>query len=123
MDRGTNETPGSESKGGRQKLHLGPPYKTYMSSPGPGLWLERPKACGAFIRQPVVENICVVIIPRGQMKKNIFHRELLTYLRLATGKAKRAANILTSNQQQTLQGLAGTPFVTRGNGYGPAKQG
>jgi hypothetical protein len=33
MDRGTNETPGSESKGGRQKLHLGPPYKTYMSSP------------------------------------------------------------------------------------------
>jgi hypothetical protein len=30
MDRGTNETPGSESKGGRQKLHLGPPYKTYM---------------------------------------------------------------------------------------------
>jgi hypothetical protein len=36
MDRGTNETPGSESKGGRQKLHLGPPYKTNMSSPGPG---------------------------------------------------------------------------------------
>jgi hypothetical protein len=28
MDRGTNETPGSESKGGRQKLHLGLPYKT-----------------------------------------------------------------------------------------------
>jgi hypothetical protein len=77
----------------------------------------------------------VVIIPRGQMKKNIFHRELLTSLRLATyrncnftrvlttGKAKRAANILTSNQQQTLQGLAGTPFVTRGHGCGPAKQG
>ena len=57
------------------------------------------------------------------MKKNIFHRELLTSLRLATGKAKRAANILTSNQPQTLQGLAGTPFVTRGDGYGPAKQG
>ena len=57
------------------------------------------------------------------MKKNIFHRELLTCLGLATGKAKRAANILTSNQQQTLQGLAGTPFVTRGDGYGPAKQG
>jgi hypothetical protein len=44
VDRGTNETPGSESKGGRQKLHLGPPYKTNMSSPGPGLRLERPKA-------------------------------------------------------------------------------
>jgi hypothetical protein len=57
------------------------------------------------------------------MKKNVFHRELLTCLRLATGKAKRAANILTSNQQQTLQGLARTPFVTRGDGYGPAKQG
>jgi hypothetical protein len=57
------------------------------------------------------------------MKKNIFYRELLTPLRLATGKAKRAANILTSNQQQNLQGLAGTPFVTRGHGYGPAKQG
>jgi hypothetical protein len=58
------------------------------------------------------------------MKKNVFHRELLTSLRLATGKAKRAAKILTSNQQQqALQGLAGTPFVTRGQGYGPAKQG
>jgi hypothetical protein len=57
------------------------------------------------------------------MKKNVFHRGLLTPLRrLATGKAKRAAKILTSNQQQTLQGLAGTPFVTRGDGYGPAKQ-
>jgi hypothetical protein len=54
MDRGTNETPGSESKGGRQKLHLGPPYKTNMSYPGPGLWLERPKARGTFIRKPVV---------------------------------------------------------------------
>jgi hypothetical protein len=32
---------------------------------------------------------------------------------LATGKAKRAAKILTSNQQQTLQGLAGTSFITR----------
>jgi hypothetical protein len=57
------------------------------------------------------------------MKKNILYRELLTSLRLATGKAKRAATILTSNQQQILQGLAGTPFVTRGHGYGPAKQG
>jgi hypothetical protein len=57
------------------------------------------------------------------MKKNIFHRESLTSLRLATGKAKRAAKILTSNQQQNLQGLAGTSFVTRGQGYGPAKQG
>ena len=57
------------------------------------------------------------------MKKIMFHRELLTSLRLATGKEKRAANILTSNQQQNLQGLAGTPFVTRGHGYGPAKQG
>jgi hypothetical protein len=58
------------------------------------------------------------------MKKNVFHRELLTSLGLATGKAKkRAAKILTSNQQQALQGLAGTSFVTRGRGYGPAKQG
>jgi hypothetical protein len=57
------------------------------------------------------------------MKKNIFYRELLTSLRLVTGKEKRAAKILTSNQQQTLQGFAGTPFVTRGHGYGPAKQG
>jgi hypothetical protein len=31
------------------------------------------------------------------MKKIIFHRELLTSLRLATGKAKCAAKILTSN--------------------------
>jgi hypothetical protein len=57
------------------------------------------------------------------MKQSIFHRELLTSLGLATGKAKRAAKILTSNQQQTLQGLAGTSFITRGQGYGPAKQG
>jgi hypothetical protein len=71
-----------------------------------------PKACGTSIRQPVVEKIRVVIIPRGQMKKNIFHRELLTSLRAGypgTGKAKRAANILTSNQQQADQGPAGTP--------------
>jgi hypothetical protein len=96
-----------------------------MSSPGPGLRLERPEACGTSIRQPVVEKIRVVIIPRGQAieEKHIFHRELLTSLGLATGKAKRATKILTSNQQQTLQGLAGTPFVTRGHGYGPAKQG
>jgi hypothetical protein len=67
--------------------------------------------------------IRVVRGPEGQMKKNIFHRELLTSLGLATGKAKRAAKIPTSNQQQTLQGPAGTPFVTRGQGYGPAKQG
>jgi hypothetical protein len=57
------------------------------------------------------------------MKKNIFYRGLLTPLRLDTGKAKHAANILTCNRQQNLQGLAGTPFVTRGHGYGPAKQG
>jgi hypothetical protein len=57
------------------------------------------------------------------MKKNVFHRELLTSLRLATGKAKRAAKIPTSDQQQTLQGLAGTSFFTRGQGCGPAKQG
>ena len=57
------------------------------------------------------------------MNKNGFHCELLTSLRLATGKAKRAAKILTSNQQQALQGVAGTSFVTRGQGYGPAKQG
>jgi hypothetical protein len=68
-----------------------------------------------------IEKIRVVRGPGGQIKKNIFHRELLTSLRLATGKAKRAANILTSNQQQALQGLAGTSFVTRGHGYGPAK--
>jgi hypothetical protein len=36
------------------------------------------------------------------MKKNVFHRELLAFLGLATGKAKRAAKILTSTQQQTL---------------------
>jgi hypothetical protein len=61
---------------------------------------------------------------RSNEEEHIFHRELLTSLRVAnTGKAKRATNILTSNQQQTLQGLAGTPFVTRGDGYGPAKQG
>jgi hypothetical protein len=57
------------------------------------------------------------------MKKNIFHRELLASLRSATGKEKRAAKTLTSNQQQTLQGFAGTSFVTKGQGYGPAKQG
>jgi hypothetical protein len=57
------------------------------------------------------------------MKKNIFHRELLTSLRFAAGKEKRAVKILTSDQQQTLQGLAGTSFVTRGQGFGPAKQG
>jgi hypothetical protein len=49
------------------------------------------KARGTSIRQPVVENICVVRGPRGQMKKNIFHRELLTSLGLAAGKEKRAA--------------------------------
>jgi hypothetical protein len=57
------------------------------------------------------------------MKKNNFHRELLTSSRLATGKEKRAAKTLTSSQQQNLQGLAGTSFVTRGQGHGPAKQG
>jgi hypothetical protein len=82
MYRLTNETPGSESKGGRQKLHLGPQYKPNRSPPGPGLRLERPKACGTSIHQPVVEKICVVRGPRGQMKKNIFHRELLYSLRL-----------------------------------------
>jgi hypothetical protein len=57
------------------------------------------------------------------MKGSIFHRELLAPLRLATSKAKRSTKILTSNQQQNLQGLAGTSFVTRGQGYDPAKQG
>jgi hypothetical protein len=61
------------------------------------------------------------------MKKNVFHRELLiNFFEVGypgTGKAKRAAKLLTTNQQQTLQGLAGTSFVTRGQGYGPAKQG
>jgi hypothetical protein len=56
------------------------------------------------------------------MKKNMFYRELLTSLRLAAGKGKRAVKILTSDQQQTLQELAGTSFVTRGQGFGPAKQ-
>jgi hypothetical protein len=93
-----------------------------MSSPGLGLRLEGPKSCGTSIHQPVVEKISVVRGPRGQMKKNIFHRELLTSLGLATGKAKRTAKILTSNQQQTPQGLAGTSFVTRGQGYGPPSQ-
>jgi hypothetical protein len=57
------------------------------------------------------------------MKKLIFHLELLTSLRVVTGKEKRAAKILTSDQQQTLQRLAGTSFNTRDQGYGPAKQG
>jgi hypothetical protein len=39
------------------------------------------------------------------MKKNIFYRELLTSLRLAAGKGKCAVKILTSDQQQALQGL------------------
>jgi hypothetical protein len=96
-----------------------------MSSTGPGLRLERPKARRTSIRQqPVVEKICVVRGPGGQLKKNIFHRGLLTsLLRLAAGKEKRAAKILASDQEQALQGLAGTSFVTRGQGYGPAKQG
>jgi hypothetical protein len=54
---------------------LGPPYKTNTSSPGPGLQLERPKARRTSILQPVVEKICVVRGPGGQMKKSIFHRE------------------------------------------------
>jgi hypothetical protein len=57
------------------------------------------------------------------MKKSIFHRELLTPLGLAAGKGKRAVKIRTSDHQQTLQGIAGTAFVTRGQGYSPAKQG
>jgi hypothetical protein len=62
-------------------------------------------------------------LTRRSNEEKYFYRELLTSLRLATGKAKRAAEILTSNQQQTLQGLSGTSFVSRGQGYGPAKQG
>jgi hypothetical protein len=38
--------------------------------------------------------------------------ELLSSWRLATGKAKRAPKLLASDQQQNLQGLAGTSFVT-----------
>jgi hypothetical protein len=59
------------------------------------------------------------------MKKLIFHLEFLTSLRVVTSKEKRAAKILTSDQQQTLRGLAGTSFNTRdqGHGPGPAKQG
>jgi hypothetical protein len=56
------------------------------------------------------------------MKKNNFHLELLTSWR-STGKAKRAAKRLASDQQQPLQGPAGTPFITGGQGYDPAKQG
>jgi hypothetical protein len=55
------------------------------------------------------------------MKKTVFHRELLTSLRLATGKAKRAAKILTSNQQQTLQGLHATKLIKKGPLTGPLK--
>ena len=123
MDRGTNETPGSESKGGRQKLHLEPPYKTNMSSSGPDLRLERRMEVQRAFVLPAVEQICVFRGRRGQMKKLIFHLELLTSLRVVTGKERRAAKILTSDQQQTLQRLAGTSFNTRDQGYGPAKQG
>jgi hypothetical protein len=79
MDRGTNETPGSESKGGRHKLHLEPPYKTNMSSLGPGLRLERPKAYGTFIRQPVVEKICVVIIPKRSNEEKCFLQRVINF--------------------------------------------
>ena len=124
MDRGgTNKTPSSESEGGRHKLHLEPPYKTNMSSSGPNLRLERRTEVQRAFFLPVVEKICVFRGRRGQMKKLIFHLELLTSLRVVTGKEKRAAKILTSDQQQTLQGLSGTSFVTRGQGCGPAKQG
>jgi hypothetical protein len=57
------------------------------------------------------------------MKKLIFHLDLLTSLRAVTGKEKRAAKILTPDQQQTLYRPAGTSFNTRYQGYGPAKQG
>jgi hypothetical protein len=69
MDRGTNGTPGAESKGDRQKLHLGPPYKTYMSSPGPGLWLERPKARGTFIHKPVIKDSSSSLTRRSNEEK------------------------------------------------------
>ena len=107
MDRGTNETPGSESKGGRHKLHLEPPYKTNMSSSGPDLRLERRMKVQRAFFLPVVEKICVFRGRRGQMKKLIFHLELLTSLRAVAGKEKRAARIRTSDQQQTLQGATG----------------
>jgi hypothetical protein len=131
MDRGTNENTGSKSKGGHQKLYLGPPYKTNMSSPGPGLRLERLKARGTSIRQPVVEKICVVRGPGRSNEENYFlprvaYRELLLtslprvitnfFEVMAAGKGKRAIKILTSDQQQALQGLAGTSFITRGQG-------
>ena len=49
--------------------------------PGSLAWeLERPKARGTFIRKPVVKKIRVVRWAGGQMKKNVFHRELLTSL-------------------------------------------
>jgi hypothetical protein len=38
--------------------------------------------------KPVVEKIRVVIIPRGQMKKNIFHRELLTIFEVGYWQGK-----------------------------------
>jgi hypothetical protein len=43
---------------------------------------------------------------------------------LAIAKAKRAPKRLTSDQQQSLQGIGGIPsIITRGQGYDPAKQG
>jgi hypothetical protein len=39
------------------------------------------------------------------MKKTMFYRELLTSLRLAAGKEKRAAKILTSGHQQSTNKL------------------
>jgi hypothetical protein len=57
------------------------------------------------------------------MKKKYFSPRVIDFFEVGYRQEKRAAKILTSNQQQTLQGLVGTSFVTRGQGYGPAKQG
>jgi hypothetical protein len=62
MDRGTNETPSSESKGGRQKLHLGPraaatEHPLFSPPPGRGfgsvVWGPT-WPLGRWVRWPVI---------------------------------------------------------------------
>jgi hypothetical protein len=59
-----------------------------MGSPGPGLWLERPNACGTSIRKPVVEKIRVVITPGGQMKKNVFSPRVINFFEVGYWQGK-----------------------------------
>jgi hypothetical protein len=59
-----------------------------MSFPGPGLRLERPKARGTSIRQPVVEKVCVVRGPRGQMKKHIFSPRVINFFEVGYWQGK-----------------------------------